>query len=169
MNRKANVLDALPIMSGIIVFGIMIVIALLFLNSLNSAIQSSDVGSTAKQILQTGADDFPAMFDFWFAIMFIGLPAISGVLAYFNNIHPAFFWLSLTLAIAIVFIGKAFQLIWQAFVSDATIASVAQTLPIANLVLSNYGLYSFFIFIIIASGTFIKLRGGVRADIYGGL
>lgn len=169
MNRRANVLDAIPVLAEILIFGIIIVIMLLFLNSFNAAIQASDVGNTAKEILQTGVDDFPAMFDFWFAVLFIGLPMISAILAYFNNIHAVFFWLSLMLAFAIILIGKAFQLVWEAFISDATITSVAQSLPITNWVLSNYGLYSFFVFIVIAAGTFIKLRGGVRADIYGGI
>jgi hypothetical protein len=84
---------------------------------------------------------------------------ISAIFAYFNNIHPLFFWASLLLVILMVFAGAAYQELWGALRDDADLSTQMDRLPITNLVLTNYGFYSFLVFLIIAAGTFIKLRG----------
>lgn len=169
MNRRGNVMDAIPILGQLLIFAMVAVLLVLILNQYNSAIQGSDVGDVAKTLLSNGATQVPQIFDFWFILLFVGLPLISAVLAYFNNIHPFFFWMSILLSFAIIICGKIFEIVWQAFTSDATIASVASSMPMTNAILTNYGFYSFFVFIVIALGTFIKLRGGVQADAYGGI
>jgi hypothetical protein len=119
----------------------------------------------ARNMAASGESQLPGVFDWWFMVMFIGFPLLSAVFAYFNRIHPLFFWLSILIVILIVIVGASYKEIWGAFISDDLLGAQAARLPMTSLVMGNFGLYSFFIFLIIAFGTFVRLQkgnGGVK-------
>jgi hypothetical protein len=160
MNQRGNVNDVFIILFIAFGIGVFSVIMLLLVSSFKDALLADDsIPIEARNIVESGESQLPGIFDWFFAIMFIGLPLISAIFAYFNNIHPLFFWASLLLVILMVFAGAAYQELWGALRDDADLSTQMDRLPITNLVLTNYGFYSFLVFLIIAAGTFIKLRG----------
>lgn len=169
MNQRGSVVDSVYTVTGLFVFAIVAVCAAIFMSVTNDAIQGIPGTYTAKTIMQDGADQFPGLLNLWFMTLFIGLPLASAVLAYLNNVHPFFFWLSLGFSFFTIILGKALEIAWNDFIADATILNYAETMPVMNFVLTHYGTYSFLVFIIIAVGTFVKLGGGVQQDAYGGL
>lgn len=100
----------------------------------------------------------------WLVIcLAFGLPLISAVLAWMNNIPNIFFFLSIGLLFVLVFIGWGLQ--WGAeglFVTGNAVGSyISAYMPMSYWVLSNYGLYSVFAFLIIGFGTYVRFgRGG---------
>lgn len=167
MNRAANVFDAIPILTMLLVFGIAAIVTVMFTSAANTAIQSLPASFSVAQGIMSGANStVPPMLDLWFICLFVGLPLVSAALAYFNNIHPFFFWLSIPVCLFTLIFGKALEGGWLAFIADPNIASVAAQLPATSFILGNYGFYSYFVFVIIAIGTYLRIGG---QDTVGGL
>jgi len=167
MNKKANVMDALPIIAillGIVLFGTIISI---IVSAVNTEFQAdASIGTEAKGIIQTGATEFPKIMDIWFMLFLIGLPLISAIFAYFNNIHPLFFWLSLPLVVLIVLIGGAINVLYDELAADSLLGAAMSASPMTSYVMGNFGIYAFFVVLIITSGTFVKLRANRSGGFY---
>lgn len=165
--RRGNVSESIGIITFLFILGITSIVGVFFMNALNTAIQDdTTIGSDQKNMMATAAAAYPGVIQFWFILFFVGLPLISAALAYFNYVHPVFFWISLLLVFFAVLVGSGLSELWASLADDADFGSVQAQMPIMNYVLSNYGLYSFFIFVVISAGTFVKLRG--RGDVVGG-
>jgi hypothetical protein len=168
MNKKGSILDAAYLLGGLMLFAIIAVVGVILVNNLAAAFTNIGDYAAAQQIINTLANNYPPMMDFWFVCLFVGAPLVAAVLAYFNNIHPFFFWISLLFTLFLVVFGKALQLAWTSLMSDATLEAAASAMPMMNAIMSNYGFYSFLVVILISIGTFIKI-GGVRSDVIGGI
>lgn len=160
MNRRGNVFDAIPILRSLF-FIILVAMGMwLFIDEFNTDIQNDpSINQYAKNASSNIQSQYPSVIDFWFIVLFVCLPLVSAVLAYFNNIHPLFFWVSLIAVLFILLWGAMYQEFWGAITEDSLLGTVALSFPMANFILSNYAFYSFIVFIIIAWGTFVKLRG----------
>lgn len=160
MNNKGSVMDAAPILWFLFFAAFTALCMLLIVNTVNDDFQLDDsIPQTAKDIISSGATQAPKIYDFWFTLLFVGLPLISAVFAYFNNIHPLFFWISLIFVVVVIFVGAGISQLWSELIDDSLLSTQADLMPMTNFILSNFGFYSFFVFIVIASGTFVKLRG----------
>lgn len=159
MNSRGNMYDALPILGVMFTIAIMSVLMLFLVGTFKDELVADEsIPQVAQDIVVKGESQLPGIYDWFFALFFIGLPVISAIFAYFNNIHPLFFWASIALVILVVLMGGAFQVFWEELSGDDDLNTQMQRLPITNLVMNNYGVYAFLTFIIIAAGTFIKLR-----------
>lgn len=169
MNRTGSVIDAAYLLPGFLIFGLIAIVGLLLVTNLNAAFAPlAGEFPAAAHIMDTAATQYPDMMDFWFVMLFIGAPLVAAVLAYFNNIHPFFFWISLLFTLFLVIFGKALQMVWESVLSDATLEAAATAMPMMNYILTNYGFYSFIVVVLITIGTFIKL-GNVQRDVIGGV
>lgn len=161
MNQKASVYDVIPIIMMMFGMAFAAVIVVTMMNLVNTDFAAdTTISPVAQHIMATGASQAPGTFDLIFVMLFVGLPMISAVFAYFNNIHPLFFWASLGIVLLIVMVGAGLAQLWADINTDTLLASQAALMPMMNFILSHYGLYSFFVFVIIAAGSFVKLRGG---------
>lgn len=159
-NRKGNLFDSIVIVVILSIFAFSVLMGVFLIGEINSAFQATDIPDQAKTITQYADSQLPWVWDFWFGLFFIGLPLVSMGLAFFNDINPVFFWVSLGLVLIVVLLGAAAANIWNNVMSSsATLDLVADRLPITNFIMSSYGLYAFVIFIIIAAGSFVKMRG----------
>lgn len=159
MNKRGNVLDAYTII--VVLFSMvftMIVLGVVINATANSLNADDDIPTEAKTIITHVDDRFLPMMDFWGVLFLVGFPLISAIFAYFNNIHPLFFWASLGFVILIVLMGASINVFWEELSQDSLILQSIDQMPMTDFVFSNYGLYSFFVFVIVASGTFVKLR-----------
>lgn len=169
MNKKANIFDALSIISFLIVLGLFSLVMVLVMDQINNSVQADDsFPAVAKTLYGNMRTQLPGMFDWWFGLFLIALPLLAASLAYFNNIHPIVFWLVLPIIIISIFLGAAYAEVWKSAVADPSLSVYANELPITNVVLTNYGKYALMVSLITAFGTFIKLRGGYQRDVYGG-
>lgn len=159
MNKKGNVYDAFIILGMMFFIGIVSILMLLLVGTVKDALVADDsVPQVAKDIVVNGEGQLPGIYDWFFALFFIGLPIVSAIFAYFNNIHPLFFWASMLVVIVVVLVGAGYQVFWEELATDSELYAQMIRLPITNLVMTNYGMYSLLVFVIIAAGTFIKLR-----------
>lgn len=167
MRKNGNVAEATGIIVFLFIFAMSALLFTLLMSVLNQSFADDpSIDQRYKDMFSNVESQFPGVLDFWFVLFFIGLPLVSAALAYFNYIHPVFFWVSLLLVVIVVIQGASLAELWSALGEDAVLAEQQVRLPMMNYILNNYGLYSFFIFIIIAGGTFVKLRG--RSDAVGG-
>lgn len=160
INKKGFVQDAFPIVTTIFVVAIILIIGLIFISKVSDGInQISDPVADQAQSMTTYVNDTADwVFDFLLSMLFISLPIISMILAYLNNIPSFFFFASIGLMLLVVIIGGAYSSAWGDMHDDDTLNTQINRMPITDTILSHYGMYSFFVMIIIISGTYVKMR-----------
>lgn len=161
--KKGFVQDAITIIITLFTIGVIFVVGLMFFSGLSSGLNESlTTPETAKglEIATYTNDTIDWVMDFIFAMLFISLPIASMILAFFNNIPNFFFWGSLGIVLLVVVLGGAFADSWGSMNSDSVIGIQMARLPITSIIMNNFGLYSFFIIVIILAGTYIKTQQG---------
>ena len=160
MNKKGFMGDVFPIVA--LLFGI----ALLFITSLTffSGLESGLNGTItdfpiAEHIVETTNNDIDWTLDFLFMMALIAFPVGSMILAYINNVPPFFFFASMGVVLLVVIFGAAFSSAWDdSNDNDGFFSVQSARMPMTNFVMSHFGVYALFCSIIIASGTYIKLK-----------
>ena len=152
---------------GIMVIGILLIVLAattgIIFNELSDAIAGSDdISQIAKDNAQTAADGWGSAMDWILVSVLLGMPLISMGLAYFNDIPPFFFYLSIGFALVMVIIGWALQDGLVSILNNSGIfgAYISQEMPITSYLMRNWGTYSILVLFIISIGTYIKQRGG---------
>ena len=157
IDRKGNVGDMFTIMV-LLGFGIMVIIVfILFINKMNTTIGNDpSIPSQGKTFISNIQGQNGWTMDFIIVMALLALPLVSAMLAYFNNIPPFFFWVSIgVLMVVIVFanvLSDAYTNVTG--VGDATV--IASTLPMTNFVMTHFVIYAFLCSIIILVGVFMK-------------
>jgi len=77
-----------------------------------------------------------------------------------NNIPSFFFVGSLGLVLLVVVLGGAFSDSWNSMATDGVMGVQVARLPITDIIMSHFGLYSLFVVMIILAGTYIKSTSG---------
>lgn len=161
MNRRGNVFDSIGIIVTIFSVAILCLIGVLFVqNVYNGIVGTPDLPPTATNMITDMNNDTGWVLDFFVAMMFLAMPIASMLLAFFNSIHPLFFWASIGVTMLVVIIGAAFGDAFVSFMNADTMLSAAAEMPITTTIFSHFGMYSFFVVLVIAAGVFVKARGG---------
>lgn len=161
MNKKGFIGDVFPILMMLFLLAFIGVLMTMILGVFKDAIvNDATMPAEAQSIITNGEEGYPKAIDFWFVLFMVGLPLAASIMAYFNNIHPLFFWASLLLVVVIVLLGASLAELWGQLRSDADLSVAVERFPMSDYILQHYGLYSLFAFVTIAFGTFVKLRGG---------
>ena len=135
---------------------------LLFFNKVQDGISSiSGVEPVADQMITDWDNNLGWVLDFFIIMMLLAMPIASMLLAFFNNIHPLFFWASLGVTMLLVIMGSAFGDSFTAIANDGNISPVASQMPMSTLVFNNFGIYAFLCVLIIAAGVFVKTRSAL--------
>lgn len=162
MNRKGNVMDAIGIIILIFSVGLLCWVGVLFINGFNDGIQATTGLPSAATTMSAGVDtNIGWVLDFFVLMMFLALPIVSMLLAFFNNIHPLFFWASLGVTMLVVIVGSAFGDAFMSVANDSTFAGVATQMPYSTLLFNHFGMYSLFVVLIIGAGVFVKSRSAL--------
>lgn len=134
----------------------------LTLTYFNTAIQSADVDQQAKDVAESVSTQWPGAMDWIFVALAIGLPIVSMGLAYFIDTPPFFFYTIIGYLFMLVFAGWGLQSGYQDAVSTGGefMLYITNNMPVTDWVLSNMGIYTMFIVLLIGAGTYIKRRGG---------
>lgn len=156
--KKGSLFDMFPVMFIIAVALIVMILGLLFMNSLNTAIQGANVGSAGKQFISTFNTQNNWVLDFLFVMLLISLPLVSAILAYFNNIPPFLFWASIGVVLLVIVLAN---IISDAYVNITTVSgmqTVTSNMPMTHYIMSHFVIYAFLCCTIIMFGVFIKPR-----------
>lgn len=158
MNKRGTILDAIYIMGLLFIVAIIAAIGIFLSDKINTAIQGSDIPADAKVMNQNLAGDIPGAVDFIFLMVFIGLPIASLVLAFFNNIHPILFYITVALSFIILFAAIAYAQLWDKFQTTTVGVYAVSNIPMTNFILEHMGVYTLLVIVIILFGTYIKSR-----------
>jgi hypothetical protein len=161
VNRRGNFFDSFAIIITIFTIGILCFIGVLFVNQFTDGITgTTGLPTEATAIATSVDDDIGWVLDFFVMMMLMAMPIGSMLLAFFNNIHPLFFWASIGLTMLVVIVGAAFGDAFTAMINTDTFSGVVGQLPMSTWVFNNFGMYSLFVVLIIAAGVFVKSRSG---------
>ena len=162
MNRAGNIMDGFGILTTIFTIGILCYVGVLFINGFNDGIQASPNLPSAATNISSGVDsDIGWVLDFFILMMFLSMPIVSMLLAFFNNIHPLFFWASLGVTMLLVIVGSAFQDSFVNLISGSTFGGVSAQMPWSTILFSHFGMYALFVVLVIAAGVFVKARSAL--------
>lgn len=159
MNRRGNIFDSVGIIVTVFTIAILCVVGVLFVQKLYVGITSTTgLPSTATNMVTDMNTDIGWVLDFFIAMLFIAMPIGSMLLAFFNNIHPLFFWASIGVTMLVIIIGSAFGDAFVSFMNSDTITGATSEMPITTTIFNHFAMYSLFVVLIIAAGVFVKSR-----------
>jgi hypothetical protein len=131
------------------------------MNKFTTAINTTSGSNfdNAKVMTQNINNDAPGALDFIIIMIMLGFPLASMILAFFNDIHPLFFYASFIIVLFIILMGYAYSGLWDKYkATDIGLAS-SMSMPMTNFIMSHFGLYSLLASFLILFGTFVKIRG----------
>ncbi len=158
----ASVQDSGFTLVFIFLFGLIAVLAVLFFSFLapvlNDALSASPL---SVQIVTEWTDWLPSFMSWVFAIIFVSLPLIGAGLALIVSVDSFWWWIYFALSIIILALGWMFQSLWGWFTAVEMVGDAASTMPLMNLIFSNYAVYSVLTLLFIGLLTYAKRRGTI--------
>jgi hypothetical protein len=119
---------------------------------------NTTVIDTAMDKAQTGN----ANFDYVFLVLYIGLSLALVAAGWFIPTDTIFLWLYIIVLLIAVLIAGIFGYIWNVFAASGLplYATITNTFPITNYILSNLTLFELFTAALAMIATFAKERNG---------
>lgn len=158
MNRRGNIFDAFIVLGVAFMLAVTVGVGLYFAGNVNTAVQEmTGISTEAKTMTSNINNDLPGFVDLLMVIILVGLPLVSMVLAFFNNVHPLFFYVSVAVLVLVVFAGIVLKTGWEKL--DGTIiGTVYDDLPMTDFFMNNFGVYSILVGMMIAIGLYMKTQ-----------
>lgn len=159
MNRRGNVFDSVGIIITLFTVGILCLIGVVFIQQVYAGITSSTgIPATATNMVTDMNTDVGWVLDFFILMMLLAMPVASMLLAFFNNIHPLFFWASIGITMLVIIIGSAFGDAFVGVMNSDGLSAGTAVLPMSSFIFSHFGMYSLFVILLIAAGVFVKSK-----------
>lgn len=155
-NRRGNLFDMFPIVFMICVALIFAIMAILFINGINDAIQSANIGSAGKQFMNNIQSQNDWVVDFLFVMFLISLPVVSAILAYFNNIPPFLFWASIGVIMLVIILANVMSDAYVNITNVSGMTVVTSSIPMTDYIMRHFVIYAFVACAIIMFGVFLK-------------
>jgi hypothetical protein len=158
MNRQGSIFDAFFVLGVVFLLVVVVGVGMYLAGAVNDAFQGmTDISTESKTMLQNVDNDLPGVVDLILVIIIVGLPLVSMVLAFFNNIHPVFFYVSISVLVLIVFAGIVYHDAWERF--DGTIiGEVYDGMPMTKFFMDYFGIYSLLVGVMIIIGLYMKTQ-----------
>lgn len=162
MNKKGNILDVLTILLVVSLLAAGMFLFVYVQKNISSAINTSLTGNpdaTTALAMNTSVDNsFAWTIDFFVVMVMFGLPLLAMILAFFNNIHPFFFFASIGFSMLIVVVATWFSQGWSQFLASSDLSSMVYFMPMTNWVMSNFVVYAVFAILMLVFGVFVKSK-----------
>jgi len=159
MNKKASLLDALPILVGFFMFSVAMIFIIYVISHVTPVFNTASIDPTAQTIYNNGASQLPTIFDNLGALMIIGVPLIAAGLAYLLNANAIFFWLLTAFSALFVIAGGVISYLWEQIAGvGAPLATAAAQVPIINWTMQNYAVYAVFVVVLLLGAIFMRMR-----------
>lgn len=156
--------DSLFIVGALFLFVIVAAALGLMLSSFNAAVQgNADIDSRAKTDIGNLNQGWGGVMDWFLVALLIGLPLASMGLAHLNRVPAVFFYMVIAVLFLMVFVGWGLQGAFENIQASGGgfSAYLASDMPLTSFIMSNFGLYSLLIVLIIGYGTYAKSRQAV--------
>jgi hypothetical protein len=156
-----SLFDSFVIIGSVITFLIVAVLLGLTLSAFNLSLDASDLPEEAKEMAGVMDANWAGGVQWIFVGLLVGLPLLSMVLAHINSIPSVFFFISLGFLFLMTIVGWAFRAAWlnvKAGGGDFAFY-VVDRMQLVDFVMSNFGVYTLFIILLIGYGTYVKLGG----------
>lgn len=159
MTRRGSLLDTLPILIGVFMFGVAMLFMLFVLSKVAPAFNGADIPAGATTIFNAGHTALPGIYDRLGSMMIIGVPLIAAGLAYMLNASAIFFWLLTAFSALFVIAGGALSFLWEQIAgTGAPLAGVAAQLPIISWTMENFAVYALFVAVLLLASIFLRMR-----------
>lgn len=168
-NKKGNVIDLAFIV--IILFGVSLALFFIYHSYYDVStelISSGDLGVDGTAVLQDSIDSFYKWNDNGIGFIFFGL--IIGVLvtAYFIDVHPVFFVISLIMFIFLIFASVYISNTFQEIVNDSEFSVTVTKFPITVFIHENLILLLILTFVLMSVIMYGKSRNSQGSGGYYG-
>lgn len=140
MNNKGFIQDGLYLVVVIFMLAMFSLVAYISLNLLNSSIQADDsIDPAAKAHLDTLDTRFPAIFDWAFILLIVGVLIGSMIVSYIVPANPLFFFFLIFFVIVIGAFAGFMSNAWDGATDDGGVVSAAESaFPMTKFVMDNY-------------------------------
>ncbi len=139
LKRKGSIADIFYIATFMFLMAIVISVGWLINSSINAEWQTKDnLGTTSKEIMQDSNDNYVAMFDNLYLVMFVGLYIGSLILAYNVDINPLYLFLSLFILGVIVTVTAVFGNAWYEIGQNAVMGGYIDDFTFIPFIMENY-------------------------------
>ena len=142
LNKKASIIDAIPIM--VFVFGFALVCVVSFViydglvdNNFFTILEDQSHGGLNSTRLQANADVTYDLLDFMVMFVYIGTTISALIGAILIRSHPAFFFISIIIMMITVFVSVTLSNTWDTLITNPNLADAQAQFTIANFVLGN--------------------------------
>lgn len=143
----------------IFVVGVIAVLGVLLFTFLQPVLTDAFSASPLSvQVVDEWTTWFPSFMSWVFGILFVSLPLIGAGLALIVSVDSFWWWIYFALSILILALGWMFDSLWGWFTDVEMIGDAASTVPILDLVLGNYAVYSVLTILFIGLLTYAKRR-----------
>lgn len=162
MNKKANyVLETITVLFVLFGFILIVVFGGKLIDDINVEFQASDTLSTeTKEIVQSATDSYNPLFDtlFMVALILLWLAALIG--AFFIDVHPAIFFISVGLLLVFVIITAIFGNAFEDIINSPQLEGEAAKYPMSIWIMSNILIIGLLMVFTVGIVGFAKVRGG---------
>lgn len=142
VNRKASIIDAIPIMVFTFSFAIVCVVSFMIYdglvdNGFFTLVYNQSNGAFNTTQLQANADTTYDLLDFMVLFVFVGTTIAALIGAILIRTHPAFFFISIIVLMVQVFVAMALSNTWAALINNVNLVDAKAQFTIADYVVSN--------------------------------
>lgn len=139
-NKKGSIIDGIPILIYLLVFGIAVVFSFVIYTEIINAgfFTTLGINNTAvANSLTAGATTTFTALDFMALFLFIGMTISTFIGAFLLRSNPAFFFISLFILAIQVVIGAVFSNTWYMLMTNPMMSQAQTTFNILDYLLSN--------------------------------
>lgn len=145
-NRKASIIDAIPIMVYTFAFAIVCVVSFMIYdglvdNGFFTLVYNQSNGQFNTTRLQENADTTYDLLDGMVLFVFIGTTLAALIGAVLIRSHPAFFFVSIIVLMVQVFVAMALSNTWSELINNSNLVDAKAQFVIADFVLSNLPIF----------------------------
>jgi len=141
MNNKGNFADVVEYMRVALALGFVIVITLLFINNWGSNVRSMD-NSTVPEVVKNSTVELETYttngFDYLFLLIYLVFLGFSVVMARLIPSSSKFILLFVFILILLPFASLIFENIWHGFITNFSLASIADNLTFLPFMLDHF-------------------------------
>ena len=137
-SRRGQFVQLVLFVVVFVVFAFIFVASNMAGNKINDMIQTSDMDSQSKSVMQSNTDSQPLVFDSGGVFILVIVWLLLLGLAYNAPTNPFLAVAVIVILVALGFVGMILSNMWNSMYTDADLATYAHNFPIMNMILQNY-------------------------------
>lgn len=159
-SKKAFLGDAIFLVAFLFLMSIVVIVGWFALSKVNDSWQNStELPTESRTIMSNWSGRYVSVFDWFIAIVFIGLVIALMISAYLLRSNPVFAGIALLILFITIGIAMRVSNAYRSFISSEGIAEYAVSFNITNTIMDNLPKFLLFILVIFVIVLYAKGRG----------